>query len=181
MAAAAKEPARREAPAKARPRKEPADQFDPVQQVLRSRAGFLVRRLNQIHYALFAEECKTHNMTPVQFGILTALSLNPWLDQTSIGMELGLDRTTTADVLHRLEEKNLITRRTSPTDRRSRQSMITEEGFRAMKSLHEGMSNAQRRLLSPLSPRNQEIFLKLLTTLVDGNNEYSRAPTRSSL
>lgn len=173
--------ARKETASKARSGRESADQFDPVQQVLRTRAGFLVRRLNQIHYALFAEECKTHNMTPVQFGILTALSLNPWLDQRSIGMELGLDRTTTADVLQRLEEKSLITRRTSPTDRRSRQSMITEEGFRAMKSLHEGMSNAQRRLLEPLTPRNQELFLKLLTTLVDGNNEYSRAPTRSSL
>lgn len=166
---------------KRRGKRESADQFDPVQQVLRTRPGYLVRRLNQIHYALFAEECKTHNMTPVQFGILTALSLNPWLGQTSIGMELGLDRTTTADVLQRLEEKNLITRRTSPTDRRSRQSMITEEGFNAMKSLHEGMSNAQQRLLAPLTPRNREIFLKLLTTLVDGNNEYSRAPTRSSL
>jgi DNA-directed RNA polymerase beta subunit len=50
-----------------------------------------------------------------------------------------------------------------------------------MKSLHESMMAAQRRLLAPLSPRNQEVFLKLLSTLVDANNEYSRAPTRSSL
>ncbi len=163
-------------------RKRPSSaHFDPIQQVLWARPGFLVRRLNQIHYALFAEECKTYSMTPVQFGVLTALSLNPWLDQTAIGSELGLDRTTTADVLKRLEEKNLIMRRMSPTDRRSRQSMITEEGFRAMKSLHESMMAAQRRLLAPLSPRNQEVFLKLLSTLVDANNEYSRAPTRSSL
>jgi len=165
-----------------KPRRRPSNaHFDPIQQVLWSRPGFLVRRLNQIHYALFAEECKTYNMTPVQFGVLTALSLNPWLDQTAIGMELGLDRTTTADVLKRLEEKNLITRRMNPADRRSRQSMITEEGYLAMKSLHEGMTQAQQRLLAPLSPRNQEIFLKLLAVLVDGNNEYSRAPTRSSL
>lgn len=156
-------------------------QFDPIQQVLWSRTGFLVRRLNQIHYALFAEECKAYNMTPVQFGVLTALSLNPWMDQTAVGAEMGLDRTTTADVLRRLEEKNLITRRMSPTDRRSRQSMITEEGYGALKLLHEGMTTAQQRLLAPLSPRNQEIFQKLLAVLVDGNNEYSRAPTRSAL
>jgi len=162
-------------------RRASVDAFDPIQQVLRSRVGFLVRRLNQIHYALFAEECRTHSMTPVQFGVLTALSLNPWLDQTAIGSELGLDRTTTADVLKRLEEKNMIMRRMSPTDRRSRQSMITEEGYVAMKSLHESMMAAQRRLMAPLSQRNQEIFLKLLSTLVDGNNEYSRAPTRSAL
>ena len=162
-------------------RRASVDAFDPIQQVLRSRVGFLVRRLNQIHYALFAEECKTHKMTPVQFGVLTALSLNPWLDQTAIGMELGHDRTTTADVLKRLEEKQLITRRMNPNDRRSRQSMITEEGFRAMKTLQQGMVTAQNRLMAPLSARNQEIFIKLLTTMVEGNNEYSRAPTRSSL
>lgn len=155
--------------------------FDPIQQVLWARPGFLVRRLNQIHYAIFAEECKTHSMTPVQFGVLTALSLNPWLDQTAIGSELGLDRTTTADVLKRLEEKNLIMRRMSPTDRRSRQSMVSEEGHKAMKSLHESMMTSQRRLMAPLSSRNQEVFLKLLSTLVDSNNKYSRAPTRSTL
>jgi DNA-binding MarR family transcriptional regulator len=154
---------------------------DPIQEVLWARPGFLVRRLNQIHYALFAEECEACNMTPVQFGVLTALSLNHWMDQTAIGRELGLDRTTTADVLKRLEEKNLITRRVSPSDRRSRQSKITAEGRRVMRSLHAGMMAAQRRLLAPLSLRNQAVFVKLLSALVDANNEYSRAPTRAAL
>jgi DNA-binding MarR family transcriptional regulator len=157
------------------------DHFDPIRQVLWSRPGFLVRRLNQIHYALFSEECKEHNITPVQFGILTALSLKPGLDQTEIGTELGLDRTTTADVLKRLEERNLIERRPHPADRRSRQSLITEEGFRVMKLLHAHMHSAQERLLSPLSPRDQQTFLRLLGALVEANNEYSRAPARSSL
>ena len=44
--------------------REPA--FEPAKQALWSRPGYLVRRLNQIHYALFFEECKTQNVTPVQ-------------------------------------------------------------------------------------------------------------------
>ena len=127
------------------------DHFDPIRQVLWSRPGFLIRRLNQIHYAIFSEECKEHNITPVQFGILTALSLKPGLDQTEIGTELGLDRTTTADVLKRLEEKNLIERRPHPADKRSRQSLITEEGFRVIKQLHANMHSAQQRLLAPIA------------------------------
>ena len=157
------------------------DSFDPIRQVLWSRPGYLVRRLNQIHYALFSEACKLHNITPVQFGVLTALSIKPLLDQTEIGSELGLDRTTTAQVLKRLEEKKLIARRPHPSDRRSRQSMITEEGIRAMGLLHQGMVEAQRRLLAPLTAKQQETFIHLLTELVDGNNDYSRAPARSSL
>lgn len=153
--------------------------FDPAKQVLWSRPGYLVRRLNQIHYALFYEECKTQNVTPVQYGVLTALSLSPWLDQTAIGMELGLDRTTTADVIKRLQERGLVERRVNPNDKRSRQAVITQEGLRIMGLLQGGMARAQQRLLEPLTPRNQEIFMKLLSTLVDANNQYSRTALKS--
>ena len=40
---------------------------------LSRRPGFLIRRLHQIHLALFAEECKAFGVTPVQYSILTAL------------------------------------------------------------------------------------------------------------
>ncbi|OZI18578.1 MarR family transcriptional regulator [Bordetella genomosp. 9] len=153
--------------------------FAPAKQVLFARPGYLVRRLNQIHYAMFFEECRTQNITPVQYGVLTALSLSPWMDQTALGMELGLDRTTTADVIKRLQERGLAQRRVNPNDKRSRQAMITEEGLRIMGLLQAGMARAQQRLLEPLSPRNQQLFMKLLSTLVEANNQYGRAQLRA--
>src|SRR5262245_22870620 len=66
------------------------------------RPGYLLRRLHQIHYALFFEECAEYEITPVQYGLLTTLSLNPNLDQNSLARELGIDRTNVADVLNRL-------------------------------------------------------------------------------
>ena len=38
---------------------------------LSDRPGFLVRRLHQIHLALFAEECAGLDITPVQYSIMT--------------------------------------------------------------------------------------------------------------
>jgi DNA-binding MarR family transcriptional regulator len=154
-------------------------EFEPAKQVLWSRPGYLVRRLNQIHYALFFEECRTQNVTPVQYGILTALSLNPWLDQTALGLELGLDRTTTADVVKRLEERGLVARRVNPLDRRSRQAVITSVGLQTMGRLQDGMLRAQQRLLAPLSAPQQKTFMKLLSTLVEANNKYSRATLKA--
>jgi len=148
--------------------------FDPAKQVLWSRPGYLVRRLNQIHYALFYEECKSQSITPVQYGVLTALSLNPWMDQTEIGLELGLDRTTTADVVKRLQERGYVDRRTNPEDKRSRQAAITEEGLRVMGLLQDGMARAQQRLIEPLPTRDRDVFMKLLSKLVDANNQYCR-------
>jgi hypothetical protein len=54
--------------------------------------GYLLRRLHQIHYTLFFEECAGYDITPVQYGLLTTLSLNPNLDQNSLARELGIDR-----------------------------------------------------------------------------------------
>ncbi|WP_240787157.1 MarR family winged helix-turn-helix transcriptional regulator [Ramlibacter rhizophilus] len=148
--------------------------FNPLKQVLWARPGFLVRRLHQIHDALFFRECQTHNITPVQFGILTALSMNPWLDQKAIGHELALDRTTTADVLKRLEEKGLIERRVNPDDRRSRLSVITKAGLKTLQNLSEGMQTAQEDLLAPLSDLNRIAFSKLLWLLVEAHENVDQ-------
>ena len=85
-----------------------------------SRPGYLIRRLHQIHCALFLEECKDAGLTPVQYGLLTALSFRGELDQGSLAEELGLDRTSTAEVLSRLERRGLVTRKPNPRDRRAR-------------------------------------------------------------
>ncbi|WP_246012887.1 MarR family winged helix-turn-helix transcriptional regulator [Pigmentiphaga humi] len=163
-----------EAPSGATDNEVPSPAFDPAEQVLWSRPGYLARRLNQIHYAMFFEEC-SNEITPVQYGILTALSLQPGSDQKTIGRELGLDRTTTADVLKRLERKGYVTRRVDPDDRRSRQSFITDEGLRVMGLLQEGMNRAQQRLISPLNKKDQHTFVRLLAKLVQANNHYGRA------
>jgi len=158
------------------------DQITPEvfsQQGLWSRPGFLVRRLNQIHYAMFFEECKEGNITPVQYGILTVLSRNPWLDQTAIGYELGLDRTTSADVIKRLEDKGLVERRVNPGDKRSRQANITNQGLTLMESLKASMARAQQRLIEPLAPADRKVFMSLLAELVEANNQYGRAVLKS--
>ena len=162
-------PAQEKKQAPAAGRSSPAAAFNPLRQVMWRRPGFLVRRLHQIGDALFFEECKTKNITPVQFGVLTALSMNPWLDQKAIGRELALDRTTTAEVLKRLEEKELIERRVNPDDRRSRLSVITKQGLKLMQSLQEGLQRSQDRLIEPLSGADRDGFMKLVTQIVEAH------------
>ncbi|HYB09490.1 MAG TPA: MarR family winged helix-turn-helix transcriptional regulator, partial [Alphaproteobacteria bacterium] len=67
-----------------------------------SRPGYLIRRLHQIHQALFLDECRTFRITPIQYGLLTVLSTHPGIDQVTLAAELGIDRTNVADVLARL-------------------------------------------------------------------------------
>ncbi|MCY1227124.1 Transcriptional regulator SlyA [compost metagenome] len=152
---------------------------DPAKELLWARPGFLVRRLHQIHVAMFFEECKAPNITPVQYAILTVLSVLPGLDQTSLGQEVGLDRTTTMDVVRRLEDRGLVERRENPADRRTRHVHLTREGKSVVTSLRADMARAQERMLAPLKPAQREVFMELLATLVEANNQYSRTVLRS--
>jgi DNA-binding MarR family transcriptional regulator len=153
---------------------------DPAKELLFSRPGFLVRRLHQIHQAIFLEECKEFNITPVQYGMLTALSVSPGLDQKALGYELGLDRTNTADVLKRLEDRGLIKRRQSAEDGRVKNAFNTAKGDKITKAMHSSMLAAQQRLLAPLNEADQKKFMELLLKLVDGSNGFGRASMRLS-
>ena len=44
-----------------------------------------------------------------------------------------------------------------------------------MGQLQAGMTRAQQRLISPLSKKDQDTFMRLLSKLVQANNHYGRA------
>lgn len=139
------------------------------------RPGYLIRRLHQIHNAMFLEECGEFEITPVQYGLLTTLSLHPDADQKALAQEVGLDRTNVADVLSRLKRRGLITRRRGTTDRRMMLTRLTEKGARLTLAMHEAMSRAQFRLLEPITAAERDAFVATLLRLVDANNHVGRA------
>jgi DNA-binding MarR family transcriptional regulator len=139
------------------------------------RPGYLVRRLHQIHSALFFEECQAFEITPVQYGVLTTLSLNPGLDQARLAAEVGIDRTNVADVLARLAQRGLVQRQRSAADRRAVLARLTPEGARVARAMLGAMKRAQERLLEPLDAAEREVFLGMLLRLVDANNASGRA------
>lgn len=171
MTAASRTPAarRRRAPATTHPaRSEP-------RLPLWSRPGYLVRRLNQIHYALFFEECREFRVTPVQYGLLTALFIRGRLDQVSLAEELGIDRTNVAEVLKRLSARGLVRREENPADRRARLASLTPKGKTLTSSMFGAMQRAQDRFLAPLSQVERDAFMATLVRLIEANNAYGRA------
>jgi DNA-binding MarR family transcriptional regulator len=139
-----------------------------------ARPGYLLRRLHQIHYALFFEECAEFDITPVQYGLLTTLSANPDLDQNSIARELGIDRTNVADVINRLSRRGLVERRRGEVDKRTMLARLTPAGKRVTKDMYLAMQKAQERLLEPLLPAERHAFISTLIRLIDGNNHLGR-------
>jgi hypothetical protein len=44
--------------------------------------GYLFRRMQQIAVSIFVEECREHDLTPVQFAALVAIHNHPGIDAT---------------------------------------------------------------------------------------------------
>ena len=146
--------------------------------VIWSRPGFLIRRLHQIHMAIFLKECTKEKVTPIQWGILTIIVTQPGVGHIEIADELGLDRSNVANVVNRLIRRGLVKQTIHKTDRRKKFISITAAGREVMKTFEPKARRAQRKLLDLLSSTERREFMNTLSRLVEHNNGLSRAPIR---
>jgi len=138
--------------------------------------GHWIRRLQQIAVAVFLQEADASGITPVQFAALQSVANQPGLDQRTLAGLIGLDTSTVAGVVDRLEARGLMARNASPLDRRVRLLTLTPDGGAALAEVVPAMLRAQERILAPLPRAERREFMRMLRTLVESNNELSRAP-----
>ena len=139
--------------------------------------GHHIRRLQQIAVAIFLQEAEGSGITPIQYAALQTVANQPDVDQRTLARSVGLDTSTVAGVVDRLEARGLMVRNASPDDRRVRLLRLTDEGRAALADIVPAMRRAQDRILKPLPREERKIFMRMLRTLVDGNNDHSRAPS----
>jgi DNA-binding MarR family transcriptional regulator len=154
----------------------PATPAKPAQHDLADLPGHLIRRLQQIAVAVFLQETESAGTTPVQFAALQAVAGSPGIDQRTLAGQIGLDTSTVAGVVDRLEARGLLGRTVSSSDRRVRQLALTDEGLAVLADMQPAMLRAQDRILAPLPRGERREFMRMMKTLVDANNELSRAP-----
>jgi MarR family transcriptional regulator, lower aerobic nicotinate degradation pathway regulator len=141
--------------------------------------GYLFRRMQQIAVAIFVEESKAHDLTPVQFAALVAIHTHPGIDATRLSAVIAFDRSTLGNVIERLQAKDYIERKPSRGDKRVKLLYLTRTGAALLRDIMPSVDRAQARMLQPLKPADRRTLLALLTQLVDLNNEASRVPLRA--
>ena len=145
---------------------------------LADRPGFLIRRLHQIHIALFLEECARFGITPVQYSVMTALEREGALDQMSLAAEVGIDRANATDVVRRLESRGVLRRAASESDSRLKMCSLTAAGRRLAVRMRPAVERVHRRTIAALPPRERVAFLASLVRLVETSNERGRTKLR---
>lgn len=139
--------------------------------------GYYIRRLHQISVAIFLQETEAFGVTPVQYAALQTVGNHPSIDQRTLARTVGLDTSTVAGVIDRLESRGLLLRSASPEDRRVRQLTLTVDASELLADIAPAMLEAQELILGPLSRPERLEFTRMLRLLVTENNDLSRAPS----
>lgn len=143
---------------------------------LYKRPGFMLRRAHQISVSLFMEETAEAGVTTTQYGVLIILRACEGLDQIGLSKKVGLDRSTTALVVKKLETDGLVVRVDDPKDGRRKIIVLTAKGERKLEQIRDGAARAQAVALSAFEPAEAEQFMRLLGKFVDRFNGVTRAP-----
>lgn len=87
--------------------------------VVEDQVGFLMRRANQRHTAIFADGMAAMELTPTQFTALIKVVELGRITQNHLGRLSAMDPATIQGVVRRLMDRDLITRSADPLDRRA--------------------------------------------------------------
>src|SRR3981189_1182931 len=131
--------------------------------VVYTKPGYLFRRMQQIAVAIFVEECKAYELTPVQYAALVAIRTHPGIDATRLSAVIAFDRSTLGNVIERLQAKQYIERKPSPEDKRIKLLYLTKAGTALLRDIMPSVDRAQARMLQPLKPADRKTLLALLT------------------
>jgi DNA-binding MarR family transcriptional regulator len=128
--------------------------------------GYVVRRLQQAYIGAWLRTVDPI-LTGPQFAVLTAVETYPGTDQGSLAQSVDLDRSTMADIVRRLEERGLITRRTDVHDGRRKLLHLTKTGAQAVHEVNTRARRLDERLLETYPAADRRRLLAELTTLAD--------------
>lgn len=127
--------------------------------------GLLIRRAQQAHVALW-QKLVSSEITGPQFGVLRALKENPGWSQSDLCNELDLDRSTIADLIARLVDKNLVDRVDHESDKRRYSLTLSDLGSSEIFALEPKVAVLDAALTKRLSTFEHDELQRLLALVV---------------
>lgn len=132
---------------------------------LDQQVGHLLRRASQRHTALFARRFAAFELTPLQFAVLMKLREAGPVSQNQLGRLTAMDPNTVQGVILRLLRRRLITRTSSPEDRRRKLLALSDSGRALAERLTAEGHAISEETLAPLTAAQRRQFLGLLHKL----------------
>jgi DNA-binding MarR family transcriptional regulator len=126
----------------------------------------LLHRASQVVEDVFSTEMQRDRLTPRQLAVLTTVAQNEGLSQTGIVERTGIDRSTLADIVRRMQRKGLLQRRRTKEDLRAYAVKLTDTGRNVLGTTEPLAKRIDRRVLDALPANRREEFITALASII---------------
>lgn len=127
----------------------------------------LLHRASQFAESLFDKAAPGIALTARQLVVLDAIASLNDPSQTDICRRCGIDRSTLADIVRRLVNRRLLTRRRTREDARRYALRVTPEGIALLERHRPLLQSVDSELTALLNHREQRSFLETLTKIAN--------------
>lgn len=121
-----------------------------------------LRRAQVLAFNNFTDAMSETQVTPGQFGVLTLIASNKGMSQSAVARALGVERSTMVAVIDGLQNRGLVIRKPSPTDRRSNALELSDKG---QETYECGLALAKEGDRKTTSALSEEEAVQLVTLL----------------
>lgn len=135
----------------------------------------LLRRAQQYVSESFLKTSLADSVTLRQTVVLAAVSESEGLSQTELVQATGIDRSTLAEMIARMEKKGLVERSAAERDGRAKSVYLTAEGRSALAEALPAIMAVDQALLDILPRNRRKGFRDTLEIVVKKADETSAA------
>jgi DNA-binding MarR family transcriptional regulator len=125
-------------------------------------AGYAVRRFQIWIFQDFIKTLAAADIRPTQYSVLTVIGANPGLSQMAVAQRLGIERARLVHLLDSLENRRLVKRVRSKTDRRSHALHLTAHGEASLRRFKQLAAEHERHVAEKIGKENREQLLQIL-------------------
>lgn len=129
--------------------------------------GYRLRRAQDVMHREYMAAVAGLDLTQKQTATLWLVHANPGVSQGSVAAALGMDRATMMSIVDRLEERSLVIRKRSVTDRRRQELHLTPEGQDILRKVKARITRHEERFKSLFTPQELEVLLAALHKFQD--------------
>ncbi len=130
---------------------------------LQDQIGFILRKANQRHLAIFA--ARIGDLTPPQFAALAKLHEVGETSQNQLGTLIAMDAATVKGVIDRLKARGLVEFGKHEADKRLLMVKLTTDGFAMIERLIPLAAKITEETLAPLTGREIGTLMRLLSKI----------------
>ncbi len=128
--------------------------------------GFLLNTAGKLLLQRVSASLKPSGLTVQEYGLLRIISIEGPVTQNAFAAKWAIDRTTVTEIVDGLEQRGVIIRLKSKTDRRYNELHLTPSGKKLLARVVKIVDKANAAFLQPLDDREWQLLRDSLVKLI---------------